>query len=63
VKVTAATPLTDAVSVFVPGVLPSLQLPTVATPEASVVAVPPVTLPPPEATAKVTVAFSTGLLC
>jgi hypothetical protein len=43
-----------AVSVFDPAVGPSIQLPTVAIPFASVVADAPVTDPPPEATAKVT---------
>ena len=43
-----------AVSVFDPAVVPSVQLPTVAIPFALVVAVSPVTEPPPEATANVT---------
>ena len=40
-----------AVNVLVPAVVPSVQLPTVATPLAFVVAVPPVIDPPPDATA------------
>ena len=47
---------------FVPAVVPSVQLPTVAIPEAFVVCVPPVRLPPPVATAKVTETTGTGLL-
>src|SRR4051812_31310683 len=50
-----------AVRVFGPTVTPSVQLPTVAIPLAFVVAVPPVTLPPPVATVNVTVAPGTGL--
>src|SRR3989442_15210093 len=42
--------------------LPTVQLPTVATPSPPVVAVAPVTLPPPDPTAKVTVALGTGRL-
>src|SRR5882724_13167055 len=49
-----------AVTVLVPGRGPSVQLPTVATPLVFVVVLPPVTLPPPEATAKVTETFETG---
>jgi hypothetical protein len=56
VKVTGAAPLTDAVSVFVPAVLPSVHEPACAMPVASVVAVAPVTDPLPLATANVTVA-------
>src|SRR5712692_10042700 len=40
--------------------LPTVQLPTVATPSLPVVAVAPVTLPLPEPTANVTVALATG---
>ncbi|HEX2094433.1 MAG TPA: hypothetical protein VHG28_18660 [Longimicrobiaceae bacterium] len=53
----------EAVSVLAPAVLPSVQLPAVATPEALVVWVPPVTLPPPDATEKVTLTPETGLPC
>src|SRR5438309_188823 len=59
-KVTLNEPAV-AVSVFAPAVVPSFQVPTVATPAASVVALVPVAEPPPEATAKVTAAFGTGL--
>ena len=57
-------PVTVAVSVLllVPGVGPRVHDPTVAMPEAFVVAVPPVTLPPPVATANVTCTPATGLL-
>src|SRR5574341_323176 len=55
-------PLAVAVSVFVPATVPSVQLPTVAIPAASVVCVAPVTLPPPEAAANVTDTPATGLL-
>ena len=54
-------PVTVAVSVLTPGDAPSAHFPTCATPLPLAVAIPPVTLPPPEATAKVTVAFGTGL--
>ena len=54
-------PVTVAVSVLTPAEAPSVHLPTCATPLPLVVATPPVTLPPPEATAKVTVALGTGL--
>ena len=54
-------PLTVAVSESTPADAPSVHLPACATPLAFVMAVPPVTLPPPEATANVTVAFGTGL--
>ena len=50
-----------AVRVLAPTVVPSVQLPTVAMPEASVVAGEPVTEPPPEATVKVTLTPGTGL--
>ena len=49
-----------AVSVLLPAAGPSLQLPTVAMPLAFVVALPPVTFPPPEATANVTPRPGTG---
>ncbi len=63
VKVTGdpLRPARVAVSVLAPAVVPSLQLPTVAIPEALVVALAPVTEPPPEATAKVTTTPETGL--
>ena len=51
-----------ALRVLGPAVTPRTQLPTVAMPLALVVCVPPVTTPPPVATANVTVAPSTGLL-
>src|SRR6266550_7378490 len=46
-------PVPVAVSVFAPAFVPSVQLPTVATPDALVVALAPVIVPPPLATAKV----------
>jgi hypothetical protein len=54
-------PLAVAVSVFAPAVGPRVQEPTVAMPWAFVVAVAPVTLPPPDATAKVTVTPANGV--
>ena len=61
VKVTdPLMPAAVAVSVFAPAIVPSVQLPTVATPKASVVGVSPVAEPPPEATAKVTTTPETG---
>ena len=64
VKVTGepVSPGLVAVRVLAPAVVPSVQLPTVAMPEALVVAAAPVTEPPPEATAKVTATPETGLL-
>ena len=56
-------PALVAVSVFAPAVVPRVQLPTVAMPEAFVVAEPPVSDPPPAATAKVTLTPATGLPC
>ena len=56
-----ATPVIVAVSVLLPGVAPSVQLPIVAVPVASVVAVAPVMLPLPGATANVTPTPFTGL--
>jgi len=50
-----------AVRVLELAVVPRVQLPTVAMPEASVVASVPVTEPPPEVTAKVTGTPETGL--
>ena len=53
-----------AVRVLAPTVVPSVQPPTVAMPEASVVTVgPPAMPPPPAVTAKVTLAPLTGLSC
>src|ERR1035437_758615 len=57
-----ARPADVAVSVFGPDAVPITQLPTVATPLAFVVCMPPVTLPPPVATANVTATTPTGLL-
>jgi hypothetical protein len=51
-----------AVRVFVPAALPSVQPPTVATPLALVVWLPPPMLPPPDATANVTATPAIGLL-
>ena len=51
-----------AVRVFVPAVVPSVQLPTVAIPLPFVVVINPVAEPPPDATAKVMVTPLTGLL-
>src|SRR3989449_2707997 len=50
-----------AVSVLEPGLVPSVQLPTVAMPSLPVVVVGPVTPPPPVATAKVTWTPGTGM--
>src|SRR5688572_12554843 len=47
-NVTAGSDPRDAVSVFAPVAVPRVQPPTVATPDAFVVAVPPLTEPPPE---------------
>jgi hypothetical protein len=60
VKVTAGKEPAVAVRVLVPGVAPSVQLPTVATPEALEVAGEPATVPPPLATANVTLTPFTG---
>jgi hypothetical protein len=54
------SPAEVAVSVFVPTVAPSVQLPTAAIPLAPVVAAPPVIDPPPDATANVTATPLTG---
>ena len=48
-------------SVLAPAVVPSIQLPTEAMPEAPVVAEAPEIEPPPLATAKVTATPATGL--
>ena len=56
------SPVPVAVRVFVPAVVPSVQLPTVAIPLPFVVVVNPVAEPPPDATAKVMVMPLTGLL-
>src|SRR5256714_10297165 len=53
-------PATVAVSVFSPAPGPRVQLPTVATPFASLCATPPDTLPPPPVTANVTVTAGTA---
>src|SRR5712691_1961814 len=50
------------VLLFVPAVVPSVQLATVAIPLAFVVCEPPVTLPPPAKAEKVTLTPATGLL-
>jgi len=50
-----------AVRVLEPAVVPRVQLPTVAMPEALVVAEPPVSEPPPEPIAKVTPTPATTL--
>ena len=54
VKVTGVTPAATARSVLVPGTLPRNQPPTAAVPVASVTWREPTTLPPPEATSKLT---------
>jgi hypothetical protein len=51
-----------AVSVFDPAVVPRVQLPMVAIPFTLVVAVPPVTVPPPDDATKVTITPLTGVL-
>src|SRR4051812_24197263 len=57
------TPPADAMSVFVPAVIPSCQLVAVARPvPAALVCDPPVTVPPPEATVKVTATPGTIVL-
>lgn len=60
VKVADPDPLV-AVRVFDPAEVPRIQLPTVAIPLASVVVVPMVTEPPPEATANVTLSPLIGV--
>jgi hypothetical protein len=60
VNVTDRLPL-EAVSVFVPAVVPSVHPPMVAMPLTSVAALGPVALPPPDATANVTVMPLMGL--
>src|SRR5688500_7537863 len=55
------SPATVAVIVFGPTAAPSVQLPTVATPEPFVADVGPVMLPPPLATANVTSTMGTPL--
>ena len=49
-----------AARVLVPTIVPSVQLPTVATPLLLVIAVPPVIVPPPALTENVTVTPTTG---
>jgi hypothetical protein len=61
VNVTVGSPLTVAVSVFVPGVEPSVQLVTRATPSAPVTTDNGPAEPPPPVTAKETVMPGTGL--
>src|ERR1019366_3435698 len=56
------SPALAAVKVFAPANAPSVQLPTVAMPLALVVCAPPARLPPPVATANVTLTPLTGLL-
>jgi hypothetical protein len=56
-----ASPDAVAVKLLAPVVVPSVHEPTVAIPPAFVVAPPPATEPPPEATAKVTDVPDTGL--
>src|SRR4051812_33307939 len=65
VKVCTASAPAVAVSVFAPVVLPSVQLPRVATPLELVVTTPStgVAVPPPLATAKVTLTPLRGLSC
>ena len=59
-KVTAVRVPELAVSVFGPAVTPSVHDPTVATPDASVVTVAPVIVPPPPPTVNVTGAPANG---
>jgi hypothetical protein len=54
VKVTGVKPLVEAVREFDPATVPSVQPPTVATPDAFVVAELPVIVPPPLVTANET---------
>src|SRR5262245_27166317 len=56
-------PVDVAVSVFVPGAGPNVQLPTVAIPEPLVFWLPPVIEPAPLATAKVTATPETAPPC
>jgi hypothetical protein len=60
VKVTGVKLPLEAVSVLAPAVEPSVQLPTVAIPEAFVACEAPVTEPPPLATANTTTTPLTG---
>jgi hypothetical protein len=60
VKTTGGREATVAVTVFEPSAVPSVQLVTVAMPEASVTRVPPVIEPPPLVTANVTVTPANG---
>jgi hypothetical protein len=60
VNVIDVRPVVVAMSVFVPGEAPSVQLPMVAMPDVFVVCVAPVAVPPPDATVKVTPAPKTG---
>jgi hypothetical protein len=63
VKVTgeSVSPAAVAVNVFDPAISPKVHDPTVAIPEASVIAISPVIEPPPLATAKVTLTPEIGL--
>jgi hypothetical protein len=54
VNVTGVKPLVEAVREFDPASVPSVQPPTVATPDAFVVTEPPVIVPPPLVTVNVT---------
>ena len=53
-------PVAVALSVFTPVAVPSIQLPTAAIPLLPVLGVAPVTLPPPDATANVTLTPDTA---
>ena len=53
-------PVAVALRVFAPAAAPSVQLPTVAMPALDVVGVAPVMLPPPAATANVTLTPATA---
>src|SRR5437899_5237853 len=61
VNVAVEAPARLAVSVLLPGVGPRFHAPTRAMPAASEVGLPPVTLPPPDATAKLTLSPPIGL--
>src|SRR5262249_53585203 len=54
-------PAAEAVRVLLPAVVPSVQEPTVAMPAVLLTALAPVTVPPPEATVKVTVTPALGV--
>ena len=61
-NVTGVRPILVAVKVFGPTAAPKVQLVTFAIPNELVVAEPPITLPPPLATANVTLTPLAGLL-